>query len=68
MAAKRVAQVDRRRCVSCGACVGECPRGALRVWRGCFAIVDPAACVGCGKCSRVCPADCITLKPREETA
>ena len=36
MAAKRVAQVDRRRCVSCGACVGECPRGALRVWRGCY--------------------------------
>ena len=65
MASKRFAEVDRRRCVSCGACTHECPREAIAVWRGCFAVVDAALCVGCGKCQRVCPANCIGMRARE---
>ena len=65
MASKRYADVNTKRCVSCGACQKECPKSAIQVWRGCFAVVDATACVGCGKCVRVCPADCIEFKQRE---
>ena len=65
MAARRLASVDRGRCVSCGACEGACPKGAIQVWRGCYAVVDAAACVGCGRCQKQCPADCIEMQKRE---
>ena len=65
MASKRYAKADRKRCVSCGACANECPRGAVKIWRGCFAQIDAALCVGCGRCRNVCPADCIELSDRE---
>lgn len=65
MTSKRYALPDKDRCVSCGACAEECPRGAVSIWRGCYAIVDTSACVGCGICQRTCPANCIELKQRE---
>ncbi|MBR4210997.1 MAG: 4Fe-4S binding protein [Oscillibacter sp.] len=65
MPSKRYARADRTRCVSCGACARECPRGAVEIWRGCFARIDPAVCVGCGRCREACPADCIALLQRE---
>ena len=68
MLSKRVAEVDRSRCVACGACAKECPRGAVAVRRGCFAAVEPLQCVGCGKCAKICPANCITLRDREALA
>lgn len=68
MLSKRVAEVNRSRCVACGACTKECPRAAVSVHRGCFAAVNPASCVGCGKCARICPANCITLAEREVQA
>lgn len=65
MASKRYAKADRGRCVSCGACTKECPRAAIQIWHGCWAVIDPELCVGCGKCAQVCPADCIQLFQRE---
>lgn len=65
MASKKCAAVDRHRCVACGACVKVCPKGALSVYRGCYAQVNSEQCVGCGKCSKTCPADCISVKERE---
>lgn len=59
---KKTAEVDRKRCVACGACTESCPRGAVSVWRGCYAAVDPARCVGCGLCAGACPAGSITIK------
>lgn len=65
MTPKKLAYVDRKRCVSCGTCVQRCPRAAITVWRGCYAVVDCTRCVGCGNCARECPANCIVLRPRE---
>lgn len=65
MASKQYAQPDRECCVSCGACANECPRNAIQIWHGCYAVVDSELCVGCGICAKTCPAGCISLKERE---
>ena len=62
---KRFAFADHNRCVACGVCVKECPKGAIQVWKGCYAKIDVSACVGCGKCGKACPAGCIQLRTKE---
>lgn len=42
-------------------CVLQCAKGAIRVHRGCYAVVDEQLCVGCGLCGQACPADAIDL-------
>jgi NAD-dependent dihydropyrimidine dehydrogenase PreA subunit len=66
MKSKRYAVVDENRCVACGACIKECPRDAIDIWKGCYAKIDAACCIGCGKCSVSCPADSIELHNRED--
>lgn len=61
---KRIATVNRKRCVACGACMKICPKEALRVVDGCFASADESKCVGCGLCAKTCPADCIRVEER----
>lgn len=68
MAGKRYAKVEERRCVACGACVKECPRGAISVCNGCYARVDTDTCVGCGLCARICPAGVIEVCVRDAEA
>ena len=63
---KKLAVVDRRICVACGACVKACPKNAISVYRGCYAAVNEAACVGCGLCAKACPAGCVETKERSE--
>lgn len=66
MGAKRYAQVQQKRCVSCGTCTKECPRDAVKVVHGCYAFVDTERCIGCRKCAKVCPVDCILILERGE--
>ena len=61
---KKMAVVDRRVCVACGVCMKSCPRGAISIYRGCYAVVEGEKCVGCGLCGKACPAGCITQKER----
>ena len=63
--AKRIAFVDKNRCVACGVCIKACPKAAITVHRGCYAKVDDTKCVGCGLCTKVCPVGCIEVKERE---
>ena len=65
MASKRYAYADRDCCVACGACMKECRKEAITIWKGCYAMMDPGLCVGCGLCQRACPADCIEMVQRE---
>lgn len=58
---RRTARVDRNLCVACGCCVKVCPKNALSVFRGLYALVDEARCVGCGKCAKECPATVIEM-------
>ncbi len=63
---KKIAFVDRRICVACGVCMKACPRGAIAIDRGCFAVVEAEKCVGCGLCAKACPAGCVSVKERSQ--
>lgn len=41
-------------CLSCGACAGECPVGAISEG-GSQYVIDANACIECGACAGVCP-------------
>lgn len=63
---KRKAKVSTRECVACGCCVKVCPKKAITVPKGVFAVVDYDLCVGCGKCAKECPASIITMEAAEQ--
>ncbi len=63
---KRYASVDTSLCVSCGACMKICPRGAISIPTGIYAQVNRDACVGCGLCAKTCPATVITMMQEEK--
>ena len=54
MLSKKLAAIDKTRCVACGVCENTCPLGAVKVRRGCYAAVEAERCVGCGKCAKLC--------------
>ena len=64
---KKLASVDHNICVACGACAKACPKGAISIWKGCYARVKAEKCVGCGLCAKTCPAGCVVIKERGET-
>lgn len=41
-------------CLSCGACAGECPVGAISEGDAQY-VIDADACIECGACAGVCP-------------
>lgn len=65
---RKLAVIDKTICVACGACMKACPKGAISIYRGCFAQVDGAKCVGCGLCAKTCPAGSVETKERGEQA
>lgn len=42
-------------CIACGACLPECPEGAIS--EGEPYRIDPKLCTECGACAEVCPVD-----------
>ena len=58
---KKKANPDRDICVACGVCVLQCPRKAINVYKGCYAVVELEKCVGCGICAKACPANAIAI-------
>ncbi len=45
-------------CISCGACAGQCPVGAISEGDGKYEI-DENTCVSCGACAAQCPVGAI---------
>ena len=43
-------------CVSCGACVDECPVDAIKEGDTTY-VIDAALCQDCGACLDVCPVE-----------
>lgn len=63
--AKYKAENERDRCVACGVCVKVCPRDAISIHKGCYAVVAENLCIGCGICEKNCPAGVIHKVLRE---
>ncbi len=57
----RKATNDINRCVACGVCASQCPREAISIYKGCYAVIDTDKCVGCGICETACPAGTIRV-------
>lgn len=59
--AKMCANISIEFCVACGACMNACPKNAISVYNGRYAVATEALCVGCGMCKRTCPAGVIDI-------
>lgn len=46
-------------CVSCGACAGGCPVGAISEGESHYEI-DADTCISCGACAGTCPSGAIS--------
>ena len=55
------------RCITCYACIGECPEGAISVNGGRGVITDLDLCVRCGECTDTCFAEARELIGKEMT-
>jgi ferredoxin len=51
---------DRDLCTACGACIDQCPAGALSMVDG-FPAADMDLCVTCFCCQEICPEKAMTL-------
>jgi len=66
-----MAMIITDECISCGACIDECPNEAIEEGDE-FSVIDPekcTQCVGCfdePQCIEVCPVDAIELDPENE--
>lgn len=45
-------------CISCGACVDECPVAAISEGDGKY-VIDADTCIDCGSCEGACPTGAI---------
>lgn len=57
---KKYPQFDKKKCVSCGICVKNCPQGALRLDGK--PVFDQSKCICCYCCQEMCPKKAIDLK------
>ncbi|MDP2906563.1 MAG: 4Fe-4S binding protein [Nanoarchaeota archaeon] len=69
---RKIIEVDEKRCNGCGACIPDCPEGALQIIDGKVRLVSELYCDGLGACVGSCPQDAIKVvekeaKPYDET-
>lgn len=58
--------IEKEKCIGCGACVYACPFGALELLSDKAEVKD--ACTLCGACTTSCPVEAITVPERENAA
>ncbi|MBI5531586.1 MAG: DUF362 domain-containing protein [Deltaproteobacteria bacterium] len=54
--------VTEGKCTACGACIENCPGGALSAGEGAKAQMDEKVCTGCGECIAHCRSDAIGFR------
>ena len=57
--------IDRTKCMYCGACVGTCPTLALSLEETRVRFIEEK-CIKCGFCEIVCPPGAIDLEAEGE--
>jgi ferredoxin len=66
-----MAMLINEECISCGACISECPNDAISEGDEIY-VINPDLCTECvgfydePQCVEVCPVDCIIKDPDHE--
>jgi NAD-dependent dihydropyrimidine dehydrogenase PreA subunit len=62
---RNIITIDHEKCNGCGACVPDCPEGALQIIDGKARLVSDLFCDGLGACIKACPSDAMHIEERE---
>lgn len=62
---RNIIKIDEDKCNGCGACIPNCPEGALQLIDGKARLVSDLFCDGLGACIGECPEGAITVVERE---
>ncbi|RLJ05189.1 MAG: 4Fe-4S ferredoxin [Candidatus Aenigmatarchaeota archaeon] len=54
-------EVDKEKCIGCGACVSVCPANVFEMKDGKSVVMRPEDCMECGACVANCPQEAIKL-------
>jgi NAD-dependent dihydropyrimidine dehydrogenase PreA subunit len=65
MAKRKIIEIDEEKCNGCGACIPNCPEGAMQVIDGKARLVSDISCDGLGACIGHCPEGAISVVARE---
>jgi len=65
MVKRKIIKIDEKKCDGCGACIPNCPEGALQLIDGKARIVSDLYCDGLGACIGECPKGAISIEQRE---
>lgn len=58
-------EIDKKKCLRCGACVGVCPKMALDLKESGISH-DKNLCIDCGICEKVCPVGAIKVSMKND--
>ena len=62
---RKIIRIDEELCNGCGACIPDCPEGALQMIDGKARLISDLFCDGLGACIGSCPEGAITVEERE---
>ena len=65
MTKRKIIKINEEICNGCGACIPNCPEGAIQVIDGKARLISDIFCDGLGACIGHCPQDTITTEERE---
>jgi len=65
MVKRNIIKIDEQKCNGCGACIPNCPEGALQVIDGKARLISDLFCDGLGACIGECPEGAIEVEERE---
>jgi len=65
MVMRQIIKIDEEKCTGCGACIPNCPEGALQIIDGKARMLSDLFCDGLGACIGHCPEGAITIEERE---
>ncbi len=64
MTKRKIIKINEEQCNGCGACIPNCPEGAIQVIDGKARLISDIFCDGLGACIGHCPTDAITIEER----
>jgi ferredoxin len=62
---RSIIRIDEEKCNGCGACIPNCPEGAIQLIDGKARLISDLFCDGLGACLGHCPLGAITVEQRE---